>query len=244
VREREWLRLLRAPLDDVWRGLDAVAGDSPRGLVVTGAGYALSWWVYVPLHELLHAWGCIATGGTVTRLEIDAVYGAAMLQRVFPFVAVGSAYAGQLTGFDTHGRDGTFLATDFAPYLLTIGLAVPLLERSLRVRSRPALRAAMFGVALPVALAPFLSLGGDYYEMGSILVTRAVAIAHPGFDVHRWRSDDVAKLVTTLFHSGTGSAVDGLGIALGALLGGALALATYALGSLWAGWLRRRSSRV
>ena len=38
--------------------------------------------------------------------------------------------------------------------------------------SARARRAFAFGASLPVALAPFLSLTGDAYEIGSILVTR------------------------------------------------------------------------
>src|SRR5207344_3373896 len=89
---------------------------------------ALTWWIYVPIHELAHAFGCLAGGGAVTRLEIDPLYGAAWLQRVFPFVAVGSDYAGQLTGFDTRGNDLTYLLTDFLPFVGTIAVGVPLLH--------------------------------------------------------------------------------------------------------------------
>ena len=114
----------------------------------------------------------------MTRLEIDPIYGAALLQRFFPFVSVGSAYAGQLTGFDTHGNDLTYLATDFCPFLLTVLVGVPLL-RAAPSRRTPLRVALCLGVALPLAYAPFIAVTGDYYEMGSILVSRLVACVEP-----------------------------------------------------------------
>ena len=42
----------------------------------------MSWYVYVPIHELLHALGCAATGGTVTTLEVQTQYGGAILALV------------------------------------------------------------------------------------------------------------------------------------------------------------------
>ena len=42
-----------------------------------------------------------------------------------------------------------------------------------------------------VGLAPFYNLIGDYYEMGSILVSRAAQQWQPSFAVERWRSDDL-----------------------------------------------------
>jgi hypothetical protein len=146
---------LRAPLHDYARGLrTCVLAAGAIGVGAAVAGFFASWWIYVPLHELLHALGCWATGGRVWRLEIDALYGASLVRRVFPFVEVGSSYAGRLTGFDTGGSDLVFLATDFAPYVLTILIGVPLLRgnprgpvaaalegRRIRGRASPGLRA-------------------------------------------------------------------------------------------------------
>lgn len=206
----------------------------PSVLVIAVTAVAC-WWIYVPIHELLHAFGCWVTGGDVTRLEIDALYGAALLQRVFPFVAVGSAYAGQLTGFDTHGNDLTYLATDFVPFLLTVLIGVPLLHAAARDRHRPLRASIMLGAALPIAYAPFVSITGDYYEMGSIIVSRIVTLGDPSFPVARWRSDDLFKLVGELFPAGAPAGVgDAAGVAAALLLGVALAFATYGLGALWA----------
>ncbi len=234
------IRWLKAPVDDYLAALESVApGAGWRGLALGLAAAALSWWIYVPIHELLHALGCIAGGGEVTRLEIDAVYGAALLQKVFPFVAVGSQYAGQLTGFDTGGSDLTYLMTDALPFALTVALGVPALRAVPRLRN-PLAGAALLGAAIPAAFAPFISLSGDYYEMGSILVSR---IAAPALHVplERWRSDDLFLLVQTLRGAG---AVDWLGIGAAFCVGALLAWATYGAGRVVANaWLGAQRSR-
>jgi hypothetical protein len=224
------LALLRLPVDDYLAGLERLlrARSWPAGLAAVAAALA-AWWIYLPVHELLHALGCIAGGGSVSRLEIDAIYGAAWLQRVFPFVAVGSRYAGQLTGFDTGGSDLTFMLTDALPYALTVFVGVPALRAA--ARRPPGWRQALlFGASLPLALAPFISLAGDYYEMGSILVSRLAAALVPGFAVERWRSDDLFLLLERLPAPG---ALDAAGVAAATALGTALAFATYAAGVAW-----------
>ncbi len=190
------------------------------------ASLLAAWWVYVPLHELAHAWGCLLAGGQVTRLEIAEVYGAAWLARVFPYVTVGSEYAGRLSGFDTRGSDLVYLVTCALPFALTVVVGVPLLRAAPRVRDWRG--AIMLGAAVPMAFAPFGSLTGDYYEMGSILVSRVVAVFAPGFAVERWRSDDLVKLVSTLAPDAAVS--DVVGVTASVLVGVVLAFATY-----WAG---------
>lgn len=138
-------------------------------------------YLYVPIHELLHVLGCTATGGSVTTLEIQTQFGGAILAEVFPFVRAGGEYAGRLSGFDTHGSDLVYLATDALPYALSLLIGVPLLRACGRA-SRPLL----FGPAVVLGLAPFYNLPGDYYEMGSILVTRILGEAW-----HPLRSDDI-----------------------------------------------------
>jgi hypothetical protein len=230
-----WRRFLTAPIDDYLAGLEACLQTRRWwSLPLIAAGAIASWFVYVPIHELLHAFGCLATGGTVTRLEIDAIYGAAFLQRFFPWVAVGSEYAGQLTGFDTHGSDLVYLATDLAPFTLTVLIGVPLLRAVTQGAWPPWARHVALGAAMPVAYAPFISFTGDYYEMASLLVSRLAAWLTPGFDVQRWRSDDVFKLLGQL--QGQSAAADYLGVTAALLIGGMLALGTYALG----GWLAHR----
>ena len=112
-------RLLFRPALDLLRG-EARCVRRPLDLLALALGLAAGWFVYVPVHELLHAAGCATTGGTVTRLEIAPLYGGALLARIFPFVVPGGDYAGRLSGFDTRGNDLVYLATDLAPFVLTL----------------------------------------------------------------------------------------------------------------------------
>ena len=136
----------------------------------------------------------------MTELEISPKYGGAILEKIFPFVSSGSEYAGQFTGFDTGGNDLTYLLTDFFPFLLTIFIGVPLLRSA--PRSPPSAASIKLGISLPIAFAPFMSFSGDYYEMGSISVSRIAALFSPSLDINRLRSDDLFKLSDELFFSG------------------------------------------
>ncbi len=224
------LGILRQVLDDYLEALEALRGGSP-GFVfgAAAAGLVLSWWLYVPVHELLHAYGCLWTGGRVDRLEIDAIYGARWLQAWFPFVHVGSDYAGQLTGFDPGGDDRVYLATVFAPFVLTVFPGVAMLRWVTQMR-RPVGAAFTLGAAVPLAYAPLISLGGDFYEIGSIVVTRSLQALLPELELDRWRSDDVIALATSL--PGGASAGDIAGIGVSFLLGCVLAVTTYGLGRM------------
>lgn len=177
------LRLARRPWTP-WRRafsefLDALERVTARGPVPPRLGGVLvwtlaAWWIYVPLHELLHALGCAATGGTVGRLWIQPLYGGRVLARLFPFVTAGGSYAGRLEGFDTGGSDLRYLSTVLLPFLLTLAGAFPLLRLAARRRSPAAL-----GAGLVLAAALFISLPGDLYEGGSILVSSALAVLLP-----------------------------------------------------------------
>ncbi len=165
-----------------------------RAVAAMLAAMIVTWFIYVPIHELLHAGGCLITGGDVSRLEISAQYGGTLLARWIPWVESGSDYAGQLTGFNTFGNDWIYLATDFGPFLLTILIGVPLVRLCTK-RRRPIL----FGAGFVVAVAPFYSLPGDYFEMGSIISTRGLTLATDGFGCapkySGLRSDDIFQLV-------------------------------------------------
>ena len=161
------LSLFVLPLRDFWRGYERVLEGRIKGLLSVLVGMLVGWWIYIPFHELMHAFACMATGGEVTRLEVDTMYGGALLAKVFPWVYAGSDYAGQLTGFDTGGSDLVYLATDFGPFILTLFPAVWLMRRFGQAGA-----GLPFGLVLPFALAPFLSITGDAYEIGSILVTQ------------------------------------------------------------------------
>lgn len=173
--------------------LDAAlfSGRRLAGLLFFTAG---CWVLYVPLHELLHALGAIASGGSVQELQIQSLYGGRILERIFPFVRSGGKYAGRLTRFDTNGSDLVYLAIDLAPFVPT-ALAASTLLRIARARKSIVLLAP--GTMLVVA--PLLSLTGDLYEAGSVLLT-ALALPPAGFlvDRDRWmalRSDDLVALL-------------------------------------------------
>ena len=206
------------PAADFWRGYVRCLERGVRGLVLVFAGLVAGWWIYVPIHELLHAAGCVAAGGSVSRLEIDGLYGGALLARIFPFVTAGSDYAGRLSGFDTGGSDLVYLATDLAPFLLTVFPGVWALRRA-----GAAGAATGFGFSLPFALAPFLSLTGDAYEIGSIVVTRLPPWSESGL----LRGDDAVQLAGRLAET-AGAPWGGFVLALA--VGVLWAFATYALG--------------
>lgn len=191
---------LLTPLRDLSACFDCLAATRhpQRGLglvVVCMAGW---WFVYVPIHELLHALGCVMAGGEISQLEIAPQYGGSILAEYFPFVVSGGEYAGRLSGFDTKGSDLIYLSTDFLPYLLSIVVGVPALRACTR-RWRP----IVFGFGVVAGLAPFYNLVGDYFEMGSILCTRGATWVGVGVEGEpiRYasiRSDDVFKLVGDL----------------------------------------------
>ncbi len=207
-----------APVRDLLEGLDRCLDAGVRGLLLIAAGLITGWWLYVPIHELLHAFACLATGGTVTRLEIDPFYGGGVLARFIPFVEAGGEYAGRLVGFDTGGNDLVYLATDFGPYLLTLFPGVWALRRAGEHG-----HGFLFGFWLPFAFAPFISLPGDAYEIGSIVVTWLP----PWEGLEALRSDDVFRLASEL--SKLADPPWG-GAALAFLVGAWWAFVTYGLG--------------
>ncbi len=212
-------------------------------LLMGSIGLFVGWWVYVPIHELLHAWGCIVAGGEVTELQMSAEYGAEYLKFWFPFITVGSDYAGQLTGFDTKGNDWIYAFTVYAPFLITIIPGIPLYQWVVH-RSNPGTIACFFfGLLLPLAYGPFVSVFGDFYELGSIAASNLYGMW--GIDGSHWRSDDFFLLLSDM-----GSdlrpvrAVDVSGITIGFMLGLLAALVTYGLGTMFGMLLLRKSRPV
>lgn len=235
---------IRRPLDDTRAALEALAAlpQPTRALCWMAVGLVATWFVYVPVHELLHVAGCVATGGRVSELQLDPIYGGALLARLLPFVVPGGEYPGRLSGFDTGGSDLVYLATDFAPYLLSIAVGVPLLRRCAR-RSQPVL----LGAAAVLALAPFYNAAGDFYEMGSILVTRAAALGSGTPLFASLRSDDLFALLGQLAGDPGALGLSGAGevagaallVAVATLVSLLLALLTYAAGRVLADALAR-----
>ncbi|MGE5300271.1 MAG: hypothetical protein ACM3MB_04815 [Acidobacteriota bacterium] len=224
------------PVRDFFSGLETCLSDGKKGYVLLMLlSSAASWWVYVPVHELLHALGCVLGGGKVTRLEISGIYGAALLKKVFPFVSIGSEYSGRLVGFDTGGSDFTYFFTDFLPYLLTILIGVPLLRFVALLKTSPTVKCIVLGLAAPLAYAPFMSATGDYYEMGSLLISKATVLYSPLLNPVRWRSDDFFRLIDTLSSSRRATcALDGMVVTVSLIAGVIMAFATYWAGAVWA----------
>ena len=161
-----------------------------KTLVFGFVGLILGWWVYVPVHELLHVAGCLLGGGEVICLEIDPLYGGAILSDLFPFVVSGSDYAGRLSGFDTHGSDWVYALTIVFPFVISL-LGFLFLQVAVRKKSP-----FMFAFVLPCALAPLISLSGDFFELGSLFLFQV----WPGpSEINRLLiSDDVFRLMTDI----------------------------------------------
>lgn len=213
------MRLLLAPLRDLLGGLESCLERGVPALVQIFGGLFLGWWLYVPLHELLHAAGCLLGGGTVDRLEIGVLYGGELLARWISFVEAGGPYAGRLAGFDTGGKVSVHLLTTGLPFVLTLFPGVWLLRRAGRRRM-----AFLYGLALAPAGAPFLSLTGDAYEIGSLLLTRLPPWAAP--DMRGLLVGDDLILVAQAVAAGAG-ALAWAGLAAGTVAGAMWAWATY-----------------
>jgi hypothetical protein len=229
----------RQPIDDVLAALEQlVTVRNPLTTMVPAlVTMLITWFTYVGIHELLHVAGCLAAGGSVTTLEISSRYGGAIYAKYFDFVVTGSEYAGRLSGFNTKGSDWTYMATVFGPFVLTVLFGVTLVKLCAK-RRRPIL----FGVAIVVGLAPFYNLQGDYFEMGSILVTRAVTVVFgdggfpPMFE--RLRSDDVFKLLHGFVWSPAELGLTGVGLiaaGTGVILLSFIVDVLLAFGTYWMG---------
>jgi hypothetical protein len=236
-------RFFRQPIDDVLAALEhLVTVRNPLTTMVPALVTMLvTWFLYVGVHELLHAAGCEVAGGDVTKLEISSRYGGTIYARYFDFVVTNSEYAGRLSGF-TREPDYIYLSTVFGPFVLTVLFGVTLVKLCAR-RRRPIL----FGVAIVVGLAPFYNLQGDYFEMGSILVTRAITMlfgggSYPPMFVDL-RSDDVFKLLDTFARSPGDLGLTNAGLiaaGVGVILLSFIVDVLLAFGTYWLGhWVSR-----
>lgn len=133
------------------------------------------------------------------RLEIQPVWGGALLARVFPWVVSGGAYAGRLSGFRPAG-DLSYFVTVLLPHaVLAPGGAF--VARAAAKRSVPFL----FGAGLLAAGQPVASVFGDFYEMASIVVTALARAAGAGWAV-ALRGDDLQEVLPAALRLGTPAA--------------------------------------
>ncbi len=180
------------------------------------AGLACTLWLLVPVHELLHVLGCVATGGTVTRLELSPLFGGRLLAAVFPWVTPASEYAGRLSDFAPAG-DFSYLITTALPHLVLAPLGAWLARRAATRGS-----AFLFGAGAAAALQPLASLTGDVYEVGSIPAT-AAALAAGWPPALTLRGDDLVEVARRA--AALGSPAAWAVVAVGWLLGLAAAAA-------------------
>lgn len=176
--------------------------DLIRPGIVLILSVAVTWFIYVPIHELFHVGGCVLTGGTVTELVMGREYGAGLLKSIFPFITPATTqYAGRVTGFDPNGDFGYFV-TVFAPFLLTLFPGIWFLKIAYKHQ-----KTWLLGPGIVMGLASFYNLTGDFFEMGTILSTRLINILTAGFAADTWqgfwllRSDDIFRLMGEIFEN-------------------------------------------
>ena len=76
---RGTLSLLREMLH-IYERLLAIGGW--RSLIAALSGAVVCWFIYTPIHEMLHVLACWATGGTVRELELQTIYGGAIFAEI------------------------------------------------------------------------------------------------------------------------------------------------------------------
>lgn len=164
-------------------------------VVLLMLGLMVAWFIYTPIHELLHVAGCEWSGGHVSELALAPEYGAHLLREIFPFVVPESDYAGQLTGFTVPSRM-SYVVTIMLPYVLSLA-GLPLLEWCRRKTN-----VGLAGLAYILAFVPFMSIPGDMFEVVSLFVSPIGEVfTYPGLDGYLV-SDDVFKLIGILRDTG------------------------------------------
>lgn len=232
------MRRILSPYEDAAAHLLAAAEEILAGArrkpVAAGSlllATFVTWYLYVPVHELLHVLGCVATGGTVSTLQIAPFYGGHLLAQLFPFVRAGGEHAGRLSGFDTGGSDFVYLATDVAPYLLSL-VSFPVLRTARRRRN-----AALFGLGTVLVAAPLMGALGDYFEMAGILVSDllvGLGVVPDDAVVRALRSDDLPALLSGFRATFPANRVGwGFVVAVTFILDLVLVTATLAVARLW-----------
>jgi hypothetical protein len=191
------------------------------------------WFITVPVHELLHVAGCLLTGGEVSELTIQPMYGGVLLARLFSFVNPGGDYAGQLTGFDTGGSDFCYFVTVWFPFLLTVLLGFSCLRLAAR-GGRPLIH----GIGIVHIFMPVASITGDFYEVGSIAATRLMGLPADSKAADLIRGDDLMLVISRVREAGPDHGL--LTVGLGLIIGIALITLTVDLSILNARLIMRK----
>ena len=152
--------------------------------------FFISFWVYVPIHELMHAFATILVGGEVKELAIDATYGGVFFAKIFPFVVSESDYAGQLTDFTTRNKFAYFIV-DMFPYLLSLP-GVLLIRLAAKYK-----RLWLFSIGFLLMLVPMTQIFGDFYEVASLGMGEIMSLLNPSLNPDLIVSDDMFKLISS-----------------------------------------------
>ena len=165
---------------------------SNKKLVILLLVFFVSFWIYVPIHELMHAFATFLVGGEVRELAIDATYGGVFFAKIFPFVVSESEYAGQLTDFTTPNKFAYFIV-DMFPYLLSLP-GVLLIRLAAKYK-----RLWLFSLGFLLMLVPITQIFGDFYEAASLGAGELMAMVNPSLNPQSILSDDMFKLVKSLY---------------------------------------------
>ena len=165
---------------------------SNKKLVILLLVFFVSFWIYVPIHELMHALATFLVGGEVRELAIDATYGGVFFAKIFPFVVSESEYAGQLTDFTTPNKFAYFIV-DMFPYLLSLP-GVLLIRLAAKYK-----RLWLFSLGFLLMLVPITQIFGDFYEAASLGAGELMAMVNPSLNPQSILSDDMFKLVKSLY---------------------------------------------
>ncbi|MBN1878526.1 hypothetical protein JW823_00270 [bacterium] len=218
--------------------------DRLKSLAILVSSIGLTWFIYVPIHELLHVGGCVITGGTVSELILGREYGADLLRHIFPFITpITTQYAGRVTGFQPNGDIG-YLVTVFAPFILTVFPGVWFIGKALQTA-----KIWFWGPGIVMGLASFYNLTGDFFEIGTIFSTRLLDFVSLGFSSEvipsfwELRSDDVFRLFSEIasapdaygMNHFTGMSIVTATILIGFFLAVVCSGLTYRLGRRFAG---------
>ncbi len=219
-----WLRTINRCLEILLAGRGGL-----RSLIRIMVGLICGWFVYVPVHELLHVAGCLLGGGTVTTLQIQPLYGGTILESIFSFVEAGGDYAGRLSDFDTGESDWVYALTVASPLILAVPAFLGM------VRAAAASSPFFFGFLIVPALSPLLSLTGDLLELSTL----ALHQVWPAVETRALVSDDLFRLLASPPQGGwtLGAAVF---VAAAQILAVVMALALLCASD----WLARKKGRL
>jgi len=180
-----------------------MARGRSQDLLVLMLVFVAGFFLYTPLHELMHAGAAILMGGSVSELAIAPLFGGKLLARILPFVVAESEYAGQLTGFSVPNRLA-YAVVDGAPYLLSLP-GVALLEAARRRVSLP-----LGGLGFLVTWIPLTQFSGDFFEAWSLILSYAHAGLLAGTEAKDFVSDDAFRQSAFLLGQGRFWGIHGL----------------------------------